>query len=39
MVANSLWIIAAVSSSSQMASFHAGLALLDDFLPIGAYCR
>jgi hypothetical protein len=39
MVANSLWIVAAVGSNSQMASVHAGLALLDDFLLIGAYCR
>jgi hypothetical protein len=44
MVANSLWIVAAMSSSPQMASVHAGLALLNKLwlgscilLPTGAF--
>jgi hypothetical protein len=39
MVANSLMIIAAVSSSPQIVSIYAGLAHFDEFLPIGAYGR
>jgi hypothetical protein len=39
MVANSLWIVAAVGSNWQMASVHAGLALFENFSLIRAYCR
>jgi hypothetical protein len=38
MVANSLRIVAAVSSSSQIASVHAGLALLNKVSLARAYC-